>query len=259
MMGSYGLWVKDGVVPLNQKSIVRTSPIPLLCSCCADMYRSSPEWNRDLDRISWVEVMLRRSHAVPSSKSDSILGTKSRYYTTCVCFALLLTAIQEKINKHLKSRPPSSSSGSPYPLMADTMRWARRGLDVQRDSKWHSHSHVQWASSLAGWHMLLLKVCDVGSYFTHFFLPKNVRGIVSALKGLHMWQQTDSLGSSGLLYLSGCSSPTSPISRHLCKHFTAPAAITGSCAQIKRVTRNHGVPLLVYYPSYPSRGSPVWW
>lgn len=33
-MGSYGLWVKDGVVPLQQKSIVRLSPgigFPVLC------------------------------------------------------------------------------------------------------------------------------------------------------------------------------------------------------------------------------------
>lgn len=34
LMGSYGLWVKDGVVPLQRKSIVRTSAFPCSALWC---------------------------------------------------------------------------------------------------------------------------------------------------------------------------------------------------------------------------------
>lgn len=37
MMGSYGLWVKDGVVPLKQKSIVRTYALLPCVAYCANI------------------------------------------------------------------------------------------------------------------------------------------------------------------------------------------------------------------------------
>lgn len=66
-MGSYGLWIKDGVVPLQKKSIVRSSLALISLYTDADYYRSSRGWSRDLVRICSPGATSLRTLAAHSS------------------------------------------------------------------------------------------------------------------------------------------------------------------------------------------------
>lgn len=69
-MGSYAIWVKDGVVPLQQKSIVSERLLSglawlLTLTPCP----SSLDWSRKSDRSFLLEVMSLRNLKAPSSNS----------------------------------------------------------------------------------------------------------------------------------------------------------------------------------------------
>lgn len=70
-MGSYGIWVKSGVVPLQQKSIVsitvRSCHNPGLLTCVF----SSPGSNRDLDHTFLPKDMLLHDRPTLSSSSEA--------------------------------------------------------------------------------------------------------------------------------------------------------------------------------------------
>lgn len=66
-MGSYGLWIKDGVVPLQQKSIVRSPPAPISLWAGADRCLSFRGWSRSLVRTCWPEVTCLKTLAAHSS------------------------------------------------------------------------------------------------------------------------------------------------------------------------------------------------
>lgn len=69
MMGSWGIWVKDGVVPLQQKSIVSHSIYTT--ALCIDTTNSSDSLqglSRNLRHILSPEAILRQNHPIPSSE-----------------------------------------------------------------------------------------------------------------------------------------------------------------------------------------------
>ena len=69
MMGSWGVWVKDGVVPLEQKSIVSTEWAPWLPASPTNAMFSSPELKGGSGPTSSLEDAWRPSPRVPLSKT----------------------------------------------------------------------------------------------------------------------------------------------------------------------------------------------
>lgn len=68
-MGSYGLWIKDGVVPLHQKSIVRLSLALMSAWAGADWCLSFRGWSRSLVRTCSLGATSLKPLAAHSSSS----------------------------------------------------------------------------------------------------------------------------------------------------------------------------------------------
>lgn len=103
MMGSWGIWIKDGIVPVKQKSIVSFNKSVFPTEHKLTTRLSSPRWTENWDSISPLGVTQPRTPQIPLNK---YMIAKSIMCSAEIYLWLLLRSLPSSIAARLRSHDP---------------------------------------------------------------------------------------------------------------------------------------------------------